>query len=322
MNLARQRRRRRVFAVLAIVALIAGGVALSVNLLFKIEKYDLQGESPYTVEQLADAFGHAPGDNMYGFSKSAAAQRITTQLPYVESVNIRRRLPSTIVFRVTAAQEGFYIPWQEGYAVLSTQRKVLRLADEKPGGLVRIDGLRELVVEPGTALALTEEAAKEAPVLADPDLSATSGAESTPESTPKDSSASEAASTPEGEGEDKDGDENEEAPPPEEEKKEADPYVATPGESFAAMEVLIDALNEAGLEDVDWIDVADPLEMRFSWQGRITVKLGPKSGLEEKLAAVVVQLTDDEQHLIDEKESGTLDMTYFIATGRAYFSPD
>lgn len=331
-NPARRRLRRRVAAVLAVVVLITGGAWLSVNLLFKIEKFELEGESPYTVEQVAAAFGLGEGDNMYGFSVGGAAERITTSLPYIEAVNIRRRLPSTILFQVTGAAEGYAVPCDEGVAVLSTQRKVLRVVDAVPEGLVRIEGLEGIAAEPGQPLALTEAAAKIAPQSSSATLpgaagSAASGTDSGAESD-TDTSGDDSAPPAEGEPPAGEGDTpaEGEADTGDEDAATGDtpaqPEGPTPTERFEVLGLLLDALDASALEEVTWVDVSDPLNLRFCWENRVTVLLGPRSSLTEKLRAVVVQLTDPEYKLVDAKEVGTLDMTYYIATGRSYFSPE
>ncbi|MDL2293971.1 FtsQ-type POTRA domain-containing protein [Ruminococcaceae bacterium OttesenSCG-928-D13] len=315
-NPARRRFQRRLMAALLIIGLIGGGVVLSVNLLFKIGGFELEGEVPYSVEQVATAFGHGEGDNMYGFSVSAAAGRITQSLPYIEDITIRRRLPSTIVFKAVPAEEAYCLPWQDGCAVLSASGKVLRLADSAPGGLTRIDGLEGLEIEVGLPLALTEAAKKQ---------SASSSSSAPASSSSGDSSASGDASAGNDDASGADGSDAEGttvAPPSGPVAQDAAAQGALPADRFAALELLLGELEKSGLEDITWVDVEDPLELRFCWEDRIVVKLGPRSGLEEKLQAAAVLLTGGEQGMVDPKESGTLDMRYYISTGRAVISPE
>lgn len=293
-NPARRRRRRQIATLLAVIVLIAAGVWFSVSVLFKIDKFEIQGECPYTLQELEAVFGHAPGDNMYGFSVQNAEERMEQNLPYIEQVVIRRRLPSTIIFRVTPAVETFYIPYAGGFAILSDSRKVLAEVTEEPTHLTRIDGLSGLVVVPGQPLALSEEAKKEAASLAAQQSSAA-------QSDPEDSSAA--------------SDEGGEVEVPQ-------VAVATAGECYDVLLLLLDELATSGLTDIDWIDVSDPLNIQFSWEGRVTVKMGPKGGLAEKMRTTVVLLTDVEQGLVLPGDRGVLDMTYYLDTGRAYFAPE
>ncbi len=335
-NPTRRRRRRRAAAVLGLVAVIAGGVWLSVMLLFNIEHYELQGDVPYTVQQLADVFGHAIGDNMYGFSSENAQLRITQQLPYIEQVRVRRQLPSTIVFEASAAQEAYYLEWQGEWAVLSSSSKVLRITSEEPQGLVRIDGLIGLQLQEGMPLALNQDVQAAAEAAAsqsgsgDDDIilpqseqsaaasdssSALSESSSVPESTAADSSSESTAagssSTPV------------ESTPPESlptQSEGGSPQEAV--ERLAVLQQMLQLLSASELQGVSWINVQDTLSLSFGWDERITVLLGTQNDLEQKLETVVVLLSGTEQERIGPADRGTLDMRYYIATGRSYFSQE
>lgn len=121
--------------------MIGVGVYVSVTLLFKIGKYELQGECGYTLEEIVQAFGHEQGENIFSFSAGEEEARLAQTLPYLESVRIRRRLPDTVVFIVTPAKETYSIPVAEGAAVLSEGLRILRIAAEAPAELCRLEGL-------------------------------------------------------------------------------------------------------------------------------------------------------------------------------------
>ncbi len=261
-NPTRLRRRRRIAAVAAVVLLIGGGVLLSVNLLFKIKSFDVEGDSPYSLEEIAAAFGHAEGDAMYGFSAQNAEERIAEALPYIEAVSVRRRLPSTILFRVTPATEAYALPWEGGFAILSGQRKVLRLAAEAPEGLMQLRGLSGLNVTPGLPLALTEEAAAGAQPESGAADSAAAASESKTASQPDSEAQPEEGDAPEGEApEDAEGGDASDAEAPAEAPAGEGPSRAgLPAESFAAMDTLLTSLEANGLDGVDWVELGDPLE--------------------------------------------------------------
>ncbi|MDL2219364.1 FtsQ-type POTRA domain-containing protein [Ruminococcaceae bacterium OttesenSCG-928-O06] len=335
-NPVRRRRRRRIAAALFLVVLVGLGTWLTVSLLFKIEKFEMEGESPYTVEEIAAAFGPAVGDAMYGFTANTAEERIEEALPYIESVSVRRRLPSTILFRVQVAQEKYYLPWENVFVVLSSQRKVLRTTAEEPQNLTRIDGLSGLAVEVGRPLGITQAALDAATASLPADASQSTSASATglgplpPVSVGEDVSATTAdgssdasgATTDDSDGSlpqsrdtssDTGGDASQPAGPV--------PVAATAAESFEVLDVLLTQLDASSLTEIDWVNVADPLELSFRWQGRITVKLGPKGGIEEKMATVAMFLTDPDQGL-NTAERGTVDMSYYLSTGRFYYAPE
>lgn len=311
-NPAKRRRNRRVAAAAGIVLLVGVAVWLSVTMLFKIDKFELRGDSPYTVEELAEAFGHAPGDSMYGFSAGGAAQRIQEQLPYVESVEVRRRLPSTIQFRVTAAQEAYCLQTGSGFAVLSTSLKVLRFAEAQPEGLTLLKGLDQIEAELGHTLAFIEQDVKKLP-------GGDSSAAQADSSTGGDSSAE--GSTPE-DGSGEEGDGPEEQPGAVQQLPDATSYLAAK-ERYDNLLLMLQVLEATTLEGLDWVDVSDPLDLAFRWDGRITVRLGAKSGVEEKMKVVVVLLTDTTQaNLIGPQDRGVLDMGLYFTTGEAVFSQE
>jgi len=92
-----------------------------------------------------------------GFNTAEAQQAIAAALPYLESVEIKRRLPDTVVITATPAVETYTVESAAGWAVLSQSYKVLRVDAEAPAGLVRIDGAQADAPAPGQPVKFTEE---------------------------------------------------------------------------------------------------------------------------------------------------------------------
>lgn len=155
---ARRRRfRRRLFWGILLTAVILVGIVLTVTLLFKIEKYTLEGDSPYAIDELTLAFGHEVGENIFLFNQTEEQKKVGQALPYIEEINIGRRLPSTVVFKVTPATETYYTACQDGgFAVLSKGLKVLRLSAEAPQGLPLLVGVDPVLPKAGYMLEMSE----------------------------------------------------------------------------------------------------------------------------------------------------------------------
>lgn len=66
-----------------------------------MESIEITGTSRYSTDEVERASGVHAGDNLYLMDKNAVASRITQQLPYVETVQISRRLPKTLCISVT-----------------------------------------------------------------------------------------------------------------------------------------------------------------------------------------------------------------------------
>lgn len=319
-HFARKRLRRRIMAGAVLLVILAVGAWITVTTLFKIEKFEIQGDCPYTVEEMQAAFGVAPGVAMYGFSMGDAQRRMLEQLPYLESVDIRRKLPTTIQFRVQVAREVYTVPWEGGYLVLSDTLKVLRQAADAPQGLIAIEGLSRLDVAVGKPLALAE--GEDQPIPVD-DSSSKEQAQSVPQTQVPPSMRDK--SSPSGEAGDGSGDASGEgegtgsSEPEVELPPEVDPakyYDAD--ESFDALPVLLQALADSGLEDIGWVDVSDPLDLKFHWEDRITVRLGTRSGIEDKMDFVVSLLSSDNPEGVSPQARGTLDMGLYLITKMGY----
>ena len=142
------------------VILLGVGLWASATVLFKISEITVEtpeGEVAYDASQIMAAFGHAQGENLFGFNIKDTEQNIAAALPYLENVQIRRRLPDTVIIAVTPAVEVSVVESASGWAVLSQSYKVLRLEAGPPEGLVRINGVLADVPSPGQPLKLTEE---------------------------------------------------------------------------------------------------------------------------------------------------------------------
>lgn len=81
--------------------LICGALVAALALFFKVESIEITGTSRYSTDEVERASGVHVGDNLYLMDKNAVASRITQQLPYVETVQISRRLPKTLCISVT-----------------------------------------------------------------------------------------------------------------------------------------------------------------------------------------------------------------------------
>ena len=140
--------------------LLAAGFLISAAVLFKIETVTVEspdGQLAYDDSQIVAAFGQPAGENLFGFNTAEAQQAIAAALPYLESVEIKRRLPDTVVITATPAVETYTVESAAGWAVLSQSYKVLRVDAETPAGLVRIDGAQADAPAPGQPVKFTEE---------------------------------------------------------------------------------------------------------------------------------------------------------------------
>lgn len=138
----RKRRKRRLIAtfIISTVMLLAVLAALSLTVFFKIEYIEVTGSAIYSSESLSKTSGVALGDNLWTVSRADIEERLKAKMPYVESVSLERKIPSTLIITVTDAEEFTCYDQSDGYFTVSKSGWVLKKTEEPPQGLVVIKG--------------------------------------------------------------------------------------------------------------------------------------------------------------------------------------
>lgn len=332
-ELRRRARRRRMLAMLGIVAAIAAGAALSVALLFKVTAITIKNPDgvpqaaqaapasqaasepqpassdpggdaasqpqptpepteppvqstvntgPYTEQQILAALGVQLGDNMFSFRLDEKQAQLDLALPLLEQVRLKRRYPGTLEVYVTPAVATYCAQTAEGWLVLSRTLKVMETTTEQPAGL-RVLLCDAKATQPGTALetlaleraALAYEQAKAAAQMA----ASAAGAASGPSATM----------------------------PPEDMVRDA---------NRIALDELLSALEQAGLlEQATVLDVTDPEEMAFLYDGRISVRLGTMNEMEYKLQLAGYILRNEDGQGCSVTDVGVLDVSHILSDG-------
>ena len=89
----------KLFQFLAIVAVIAA-MTVGATVFFQVETIEVSGNQRYTQEEIVATTGIQIGDNLFRMNKFAIQDHVLEEMPYVESILIRRKLPSTITVAV------------------------------------------------------------------------------------------------------------------------------------------------------------------------------------------------------------------------------
>ncbi|MDE6132966.1 MAG: FtsQ-type POTRA domain-containing protein [Oscillospiraceae bacterium] len=109
---------------------------LSVTVFFNIETVAVKGSSQYTVEEIIAASGINGGDNMIRKNMGKAEEKITSELIYIETAEIKRKLPSTVEISVTPCTETACMQKDGGFFVVSGMGKILKLSEDVQEGLL------------------------------------------------------------------------------------------------------------------------------------------------------------------------------------------
>ena len=157
----RRRMFRRLTALAMLAAVIAAGVYLTVTMLFKINTIRVctadgavvQEAGGYTSEQILQALGVRPEENIFSFDPAAKAAALEKVFPLLEEIRVERDYPSTVVVRVAEAQPAYAMQTQAGWLTLSAGLKILASDSVQPVGLPTLYGGEPLSSTPGDRLA-------------------------------------------------------------------------------------------------------------------------------------------------------------------------
>lgn len=156
---SRGRRKNRsrfsvLFKLLAVAALVAA-LTFGVTVFFQVERVVVTGNSRYTAQEIEAASGIELGDNLFRINKYQIRTQILQQLPYVESLTIRRGLPSTILIEVTEWDAVAQVQTVDKPWLISVGGKVLEPAADSAAMVVT--GLSVLAPQAGLPLAVPQE---------------------------------------------------------------------------------------------------------------------------------------------------------------------
>ena len=129
----RRRGRFRGLYKLLSVLLVAAAVVLACVVFFRVNSVEVTGNARYTAAEVIKASGIQMGDNLITLPRSRVSASICAQLPYVESVSIRKALPDGVVLSVTERVAAASVESAEGRWLISTQGKLL----EKDNGSIQ-----------------------------------------------------------------------------------------------------------------------------------------------------------------------------------------
>ena len=129
-----------VFAPLAF-GLVCAALVFVLGVFFQVHKIEVNGNSFYTDEQVAEASGVVEGDNLFFINRFSAASRIFAKLAYVEGVSIDRKLPSSLIIDVVESEAIACVETDNGlWAIDRTCKLLSKVSTEDASELVRIKG--------------------------------------------------------------------------------------------------------------------------------------------------------------------------------------
>ena len=233
----------------------------------------------YTVAQVVETMGVSLGDHLLEMDLEAMAQTLEQQLPWLENVRVRYRLPNTLVVQADPAHPRYAMASEDQWATVSSRLKVLQLDSQQPQGLVSLDA-GKAAVQVGQQLVLQTdpEPVDEAAILGQEDLSNEEKAAAMETARQEAQTAAQEASN----------------------------------QRMESLRLLLQTLDKWNLSaDVTSVTVADDMEMQFGYQGRIQVLVGTSNQLDYKIQFSAEILA----HQLSASDRGTLDSSNILSSG-------
>lgn len=155
----RHRKRRRFGAIRKLLSMVltTGAIVSACLVFFRINEIEVVGQERYLPQEVIQASGVETGRSLILLSESRVAKSVEMQLPYIQTVDVRRALPDRVVVTIREHEAVAAISGPPGSSwwILAAQGKVLESC--APGQeLLEITGLSILEPEPGHKAAVEE----------------------------------------------------------------------------------------------------------------------------------------------------------------------
>ncbi len=349
----RMRRRRNLFIwFLLIIGIVIAGVILSLTLFFNVSSIQVDGASQYADSKIIQACGVKNGDNLFLINRDKVEEHIQQNLPYTGSVQVKRKLPSTLVLEVEDSDITAAVRQGTEYFLINADGKVLAVASGEKE-------FRQLLKD---QKAKRKEAEKREKEEAKAEAAKTAKPEKTKktkkaEKTKKADSTTRKAESPKSSTKAAAGEETVSNRPKASGEEEETTTTSTTTASSITVEVstektkswegtvavltglkvksaqpgypleignpkilgmyrdIVEKLEEYNIQGITAMDFSNTADIRLMYQDRILLKLGPTDGLDRKMAMARKILTEQDE--ISTTQEGVLDLSI---EGRGYFS--
>lgn len=137
----KKKKRRRMISRIGIAVLVLLAIVFAPTIFFQVSKINVTGDTRYTSEQLIKSTGVKQGDNMFFLDTEQIAADLKDEYPYLDTVKLRRKLPSTLQIEVTDRTAALSIEQNGKYLILDVSGKVLEKTKSAAKGTAKVTGV-------------------------------------------------------------------------------------------------------------------------------------------------------------------------------------
>ena len=126
---------------IGIAVLVLLAIVFAPTIFFQVSKINVTGDTRYTSEQLIKSTGVKQGDNMFFLDTEQIAADLKDEYPYLDTVKLRRKLPSTLQIEVNDRTAALSIEQNGKYLILDMSGKVLEKTKSAAKGTAKVTGV-------------------------------------------------------------------------------------------------------------------------------------------------------------------------------------
>lgn len=136
-----ERNRKILGTFVCIILVLLTTVVLSLTVFFKVDTIVVNGDSIYDENQIINASGISAGDNLFLCNLKKASDGICKNLPYISTVEVKRELPSSIIFEITPTKAYVAAKSNSGTMLIDKEGKILEIVsdDKVPKNVIKLD---------------------------------------------------------------------------------------------------------------------------------------------------------------------------------------
>ena len=134
--------RRVLFYVITILVLVSVCCVLSLTVFFKIDEIEVEGKTRYNADEIISSSMINKGDNLILCNTAPGEKNIWEKYPYIETVDIHKRLFNKIVITVKEAVPTSIIESEGKYVLLSESGKIIDIDSKRQNNVPIILGAK------------------------------------------------------------------------------------------------------------------------------------------------------------------------------------
>lgn len=149
-------RRSALYGPLALTLLTVAAV-IFLSLFFRVSIIQIENDTVYTDEEILAASGLEKGVNLLFINNFSSVSSIYATMPYVESVSLRRSMPSKIILEVTGSEAVACVSFGDDYWLINPNGKLLEKIDAKEAeNFIRVEHMEPLQPVAGEIMQVSE----------------------------------------------------------------------------------------------------------------------------------------------------------------------